>query len=293
MADVFLRWLGSRDEIPGFDLVRRVNTRGRELEAAAASSLEELLLTEGRTAFDQAMLDAAAANAEPASPGRAPAGPAILILESTDPADPAARLRLSDVQTGAETSGGPEEATALREVPYAALLRLEAPGGGESSLVGRLPALGLEVAIEGRRAGSVGLDVLFPDGQGGFSRVRFGSIPVREGSLTTTRLTIGALQLVLGSSIDGTRVASTTSASPSPFAAVAAVQDIDANPLGKVVTLLFNRAVDEGAVSALRLWRLPTCLLYTSDAADERSSVDLGGRRIIKKKKKCRHRGRV
>ena len=28
----------------------------------------------------------------------------------------------------------------------------------------------------------------------------------------------------------------------------------------------------------------PGCLLYTSDAADERSSVDLGGRRIIKKK---------
>ena len=31
---------------------------------------------------------------------------------------------------------------------------------------------------------------------------------------------------------------------------------------------------------------LECCLLYTSDAADERSSVDLGGRRIIKKKKK-------
>src|SRR5678815_1136884 len=30
--------------------------------------------------------------------------------------------------------------------------------------------------------------------------------------------------------------------------------------------------------------RLRSCLLYTSDAADERSSVDLGGRRIIKKK---------
>ena len=28
------------------------------------------------------------------------------------------------------------------------------------------------------------------------------------------------------------------------------------------------------------------CLLYTSDAADERSSVDLGGRRIIKKNNK-------
>ena len=30
------------------------------------------------------------------------------------------------------------------------------------------------------------------------------------------------------------------------------------------------------------------CLLYTSDAADERSSVDLGGRRIIKKKQKVK-----
>ena len=30
--------------------------------------------------------------------------------------------------------------------------------------------------------------------------------------------------------------------------------------------------------------KLKICLLYTSDAADERSSVDLGGRRIIKKK---------
>src|SRR5678815_6146622 len=35
-----------------------------------------------------------------------------------------------------------------------------------------------------------------------------------------------------------------------------------------------------------RLLDIYTCLLYTSDAADERSSVDLGGRRIIKKKKK-------
>ena len=32
--------------------------------------------------------------------------------------------------------------------------------------------------------------------------------------------------------------------------------------------------------------RRPSCLLYTSDAADERSSVDLGGRRIIQKKNK-------
>ena len=39
--------------------------------------------------------------------------------------------------------------------------------------------------------------------------------------------------------------------------------------------------------------RAGRCLLYTSDAADERSSVDLGGRRIIKKKKHQTHQGAV
>ena len=33
------------------------------------------------------------------------------------------------------------------------------------------------------------------------------------------------------------------------------------------------------------------CLLYTSDAADERSSVDLGGRRIIKKTRQSADQG--
>ena len=46
----------------------------------------------------------------------------------------------------------------------------------------------------------------------------------------------------------------------------------------------------QSAISAVaasqgeRLEQARNCLLYTSDAADERSSVDLGGRRIIKKK---------
>ena len=39
-------------------------------------------------------------------------------------------------------------------------------------------------------------------------------------------------------------------------------------------------AVDDDDISLSNF-----CLLYTSDAADERSSVDLGGRRLIKKKK--------
>ena len=43
-------------------------------------------------------------------------------------------------------------------------------------------------------------------------------------------------------------------------------------------------ALGLGSVAASCARISVTCLLYTSDAADERSSVDLGGRRIIKKK---------
>ena len=48
-----------------------------------------------------------------------------------------------------------------------------------------------------------------------------------------------------------------------------------------------NRAGDAGAETdaVIGARHVVVCLLYTSDAADERSSVDLGGRRIIKKKK--------
>ena len=45
------------------------------------------------------------------------------------------------------------------------------------------------------------------------------------------------------------------------------------------------RALGTGLDELLQLLTPWGCLLYTSDAADERSSVDLGGRRIIKKKK--------
>ena len=40
----------------------------------------------------------------------------------------------------------------------------------------------------------------------------------------------------------------------------------------------------EDKLSGLSLKNRKTCLLYTSDAADDLLCVDLGGRRIIKKK---------
>ena len=52
------------------------------------------------------------------------------------------------------------------------------------------------------------------------------------------------------------------------------------------LTVVFEGLAPTDKLRWLRVSELfGSCLLYTSDAADERSSVDLGGRRIIKKKK--------
>ena len=45
-------------------------------------------------------------------------------------------------------------------------------------------------------------------------------------------------------------------------------------------------SADSRAIQVIVQWPDWSCLLYTSDAADDLLCVDLGGRRIIKKKKK-------
>src|SRR5674536_399293 len=81
------------------------------------------------------------------------------------------------------------------------------------------------------------------------------------------------------------------------FNVIPASQDVH-NPAAWVNDALFRPTTRESFQSLLGLGLTDalravtdasgqyTCLLYTSDAADEEDSVDLGGRRIIKKKKK-------
>ena len=51
-----------------------------------------------------------------------------------------------------------------------------------------------------------------------------------------------------------------------------------------LIAFIFFLTTIAPSVIQIDTGELAACLLYTSDAADERSSVDLGGRRFIKKK---------
>ena len=64
-------------------------------------------------------------------------------------------------------------------------------------------------------------------------------------------------------------------------------QLIPLTPLGQQVQDDLRRILQVGVNDDHGVALRVICLLYTSDAADERSSVDLGGRRIIKKKNQC------
>ena len=78
------------------------------------------------------------------------------------------------------------------------------------------------------------------------------------------------------------------------------IEFIDINFDGNLDLKLYDFASADGQNFAFKYWLYNnetgkfiynenySCLLYTSDAADERSSVDLGGRRIIKKKTKIK-----
>src|SRR5678815_5285247 len=55
---------------------------------------------------------------------------------------------------------------------------------------------------------------------------------------------------------------------------------------GEIKSLVNVKGLSLECARVLHEGMLLPCLLYTSDAADERSCVDLGGRRIIKKKKR-------
>ena len=115
---------------------------------------------------------------------------------------------------------------------------------------------------------------------------------LQQASLNFTRLS-GTTKLVTlavgaGNTVTTSQVLATIDPAPYRQALDQAQSDLQAAEASladlKATVTDLARAQADLALAQANV-QFQACLLYTSDAADERSSVDLGGRRIIKKKK--------
>ena len=66
-------------------------------------------------------------------------------------------------------------------------------------------------------------------------------------------------------------------------------QDVDSGSRKEVVMITEKGYMNRYNADEISIMAPPSCLLYTSDAADDLLCVDLGGRRIINKKKTIYH----
>jgi hypothetical protein len=257
VADLAFGWLGSSAVIPAFDAVRRANRHGQDMESGIGQVLTELNRSGGTAALGSTLMDALAASG----------GSAFVLLQAGDPSDPVARLALVDYKTGAASRRGAGETGYSRDLPFASILPITSSGGGEVGLLGRLGEQGFSVVVEGRQTGTFSLQVVFPDGKGGYRSAVFVSRPTGPNETAVLRVQAGATDLYLSNPTHGITTVTSQPAVPSAFAPIVAVQDLDANSLGKVATFVFNRSTGEGAAD-LRLYRLPTIL--PSNASRER-----------------------
>lgn len=257
VADLAFAWLGGAVSSPGFDGVRRSNDHGKDFEAGIGAVLSAHLGAAGRSELETTLLDAAVANRPADDPSVLQGGPVWAILDEGSPTDPTARLYLGDPATGALSGLRPGEAGYLRGAPFTGLFSVSAAEGSEVGIVARPRSSGVVLGIEGRRTGAVGLTVFFPDGAGGFRRARFDGIATAAGSVTNVHVLSGATQLQSISATDIVRTAPAVEAPPSPFRPYGASQDLDANPLGKAVSLVFNRPLLVGRASEVERYALP------------------------------------
>lgn len=271
VSGMTLGWIGASLPRPAFDSVRRSNRHGRLLETGIGEVLGDHYDTSGSSALIQTLIDASAATV----PVGTTSGPAIAFLEAGPAGSPAAVLSIVDVATGGTSEGLSGDVAARREVPFASIVPLDAAAWGELALVGQVGALGLTFQVEGRTSGSAVLTVLVPDGHGGLGMARFGPFTTDTGVTSRVRVAPGAQTLTLTTPLQGPYEVPVTPASPSSFAPIAAVQDLEANPLGPAATVLFNRPVAPAADEVAR-WRMAAPRRTGGDRERTIDAVEIG-----------------
>ncbi len=238
-AEWVLGWLNANpaSRSNNFDLLRRMSSKGAALEAAGGTRLSAILQNSTPADFEAAL--GAAIPEEPHV--------AAVLTRDADPASAAARLSLVDPVSGAESTLTAGEDGYARGLANAAILPVvDAAGGADYGWVGAATAESLRVRVVGIRQGTFDLFVSAPASDGSSVRLTFTGVSISPGQVYSLDLPMGgrpsgALLLAPGTS----PIAPAVDVLPSTgLAILAAAQDLDVNPLGKAVSVLFNRSLD-------------------------------------------------
>jgi hypothetical protein len=243
LSDLVLGWLNAGAErSTGFDLLRRSSAKGSDFAAAWGGELTRFWQSEAvfdfqrriaRSLPDRFFLSAA-------------------LSEGSDPANPSARLVVAGKAVGGREQLFPEEDGYERSLPSADLFRAEEGGSHyELAWLGGPDPGGYQLQIAGKRSDTVTLTVTYPGAGGKLVFVTFGPFPVAPGSIAMVDIFPGADPGSLF--LQGTSfapIAGVVQVEPRPdLTLVAAVQDLEADPRGHAVSLLFNRAVGSDGAS--------------------------------------------
>jgi hypothetical protein len=248
-----------------WDQVRELHPDGRIAEAAMARELERVGLANGKS-MKSFVDDFASATSH-----RTPFFLALAHGASVTGADRPYQVTVTGVTSHTILSGVADPTVppflGARTLPYGQLTHLNGSGeSGELAIVGRWSE-SLQLSIL-PKASSFTLDLIYPDTQDGtFIRTSVaisGAVPDSPVTLTVDRgkksLTVAGAGL--GAPSPGASVPQTT------LTVVGAAQDLNLDPAGHIVTMLFNRPVTVADQNTLRnLFQLTTTVVVQGSNA--------------------------
>jgi hypothetical protein len=237
-AELAAEWNGSRDGDWEWDLLRRTTQKGARVGVSlGAIFAAEATATSPAQAFERF---ARTTGYLPALQGALATGEGV-------------SLEIASRTGGQRLRGGGNDATRLRELPFADLYAL---GTGAQMAVMTVPeAGGYEARLRAAAAVSAGLHVLVPGADGGLRLVSWDNVSLAAGGVAVAafRAADSAFVLQVDTQGDGTvddQVPGTVETlQRRPFQAIAAVLNTEVDPTGHVAEVLFTTDVDPASLS--------------------------------------------
>src|SRR5262249_15598905 len=237
LSDMVLSWLNAGPEVSlGFDQLRRSSVKGREFADAWQTELTQFWQSEDPFTFEKriarSLPDRAFLSAD--------------LTAGTDPSNPSARLVVVGKVIPGRAQLFAEEDGFERSLASAELYRADQGGlHHELAWVGGLDPGGYQIQIAGKRSDNVTLSLTFPGADGKLVSAVVGPFPVIAGSVAFVDVFPGTDQA--GWTAQGRNFAPISGArqidAGPDLTLLAAVQDLEADPRGHAISLLFNRAV--------------------------------------------------